>query len=157
MNKYQVNPNKDKVIKAARHTKGKQLYLITNDFDGAVDIKRNVSDIKLNEFLKDPDSYASIKLLRLGIEAIREENRKKLGKVILNSQLRELFYIAKKIKKRVNLFFIVGIESTETWKGFASLLPQNYDGKPKIGIVMNYFAPQALTPLASYDLRTYKK
>jgi len=157
INKYQVCPNKTKIYKAKRYAAGKQLYLITNDFDGGVDVKRNVSDIRVQEYLKNPDNYDDIKLLRLGVECVLEENRRKLGKNITDDELRELFKVTKSKNKRMNLFYMAGLETTEEWETMAELLDQDYGGKPKIGLILNYFDPQALTKMEGYDLTTIKE
>jgi len=157
INKYQVNPNSSKIYKAKKHAAGNQLYLITNDFDGNVNVKRNVSDIRIREYLKKPDEFENIKLLRLGVECVKEENRKNLGKAISDDELRELFKLTKNKGKRMNLFYMAGFESTEEWEGMAELLEQDYDGKPKIGLILNYFDPQALTKMETFDLTKLKE
>jgi len=152
-NKYQVNPYKGRLVKARHATKGKQLYLITNDYDQGVNVKRNVSDATVKEYLKNPAGYNGIKLLRLGVESPIEKTRRMFSKPIKDQDLQDFFKLTKKEKQRVNLFMIAGLNTQEEWEVFAELLDIDYIGSPKIGIVINYFDPQPLTPLAKYDLR----
>lgn len=153
VNKYQVNPHKSKIRRLAEKVGSKQFYLVTNDFDSGVEVSRSVSDARLKEYLSSPDKYDGIGLLRLGVESPSEETRKKLSKPIKADHLREFFRLAKVRRQRVNIFMIAGLDSQEAWESFADLLDQDYDATPKIGVIVNYFDPVALTPLERFDCR----
>jgi radical SAM superfamily enzyme YgiQ (UPF0313 family) len=151
-NKYQVNPNKSRALRIRRKIGNKQLYLITNDFDSGVTVNRSVSDVRIKEYIKNPKSFEGIKLLRLGVESPSESTRKWLSKPIKDDHLIEFFRLTKRQNQRVNIFMMAGFNSQEEWESFSELLDQDYDGKAKIGVIINYFDPCALTPLERYDV-----
>lgn len=155
INKYQVNPYKKKIERIRKKLNG-QLYLITNDFDNQVAAKRNVSDVRVSEYLKNPSKTKDIKLIRLGIESPCEETRKELGKPISNDDLKEFFRITQKLNQRCNLFFIAGFDGQEEWESMIDLFDVDIVGKPKIGFIVNYFSPQPHTPLKDWDLTKIK-
>jgi hypothetical protein len=152
VNRYQVNPYKQRILKAKKYCGSKQLYLITNDYDNAIDIKRKVSDVTIKEYLKKPDSYKDIGLLRLGIESPVESTRKMLRKHIKDSELKEFFRITGILKKRVNIFMIAGLDSMNSFLYFSDMFDYSFESSPAVGIIINYFDPQPLTPMYDYDL-----
>lgn len=157
INKYQVNPNKNKIYIARKIIKNKQLYLICNDFDGKVKIKRKVSDVRVKKYIENPNFYNGIQLLRLGIESPFSETRKKLGKYIDDDELKELFKITKAKKQRINLFFIAGLDVNEQWEKMVNLFENDITNIPRIGIIINYFDSQVLTPMSDYDMTTIQE
>lgn len=152
-NKYQVNPFVHKIEKIKKYTEGKRLCLIANDYDQGVFVKRDASDITIKEYLKNPKHYDGVKLLRLGVESPVQKTRSFFSKPIKDKSLQDVFNITKRHKKRINIFMIAGLDTQEGWESFADLLEQDYYGLPKIGVIINYFDPQPLTPLANWDVR----
>lgn len=149
-NKYQVNPNKIRIINARK--KVSNLMLICNEDDGS-GINRSVSDVVLKEYIANPGKYKGIRRLRLGVERVSQAGRFELSKPIKDNELKRFFLLTKKFGQVVNLFFIVGLDPVEDWESFIDLLPESIEFKPQIGIISNYFDPQPLTPMANFDLR----
>jgi radical SAM superfamily enzyme YgiQ (UPF0313 family) len=155
INKYQTHPNKAVFDRLREKIKG-QLYLISNDYDKTINIKRNTADITVKEYLSDPNGYSHIQFIYLGIEGVAGESRKLFGKNVTTEMIKEMFGITGKLRQRTKLFFIAGVDSQEAWEAFAEYLPITYDSEPSMGIIVNYFSPQAYTPLGNYDLRQMK-
>lgn len=153
VNKYQVNPYKARIKKLKDKIGPKQFYLVTNDFDSGVSVDRSVSDVRIKEYLSNPGKFKGINLLRIGVESPEEKTRKWLSKPIKADHLRDFFKLTKKRKQRVNMFMIAGLDSQESWEGFAELFEQSYEASPKIGVIINYFDPAKLTPFQNYDIR----
>jgi len=154
LNKYQKNPEGSLVLKRIRNKigKSKQLYVISNDFSESY-AGRNVADVLVSDFLRNPLKFKNVKLIRCGVEFAKEENRRKYAKPISNEEIRKLIRLTKKMGKRMNIFMIAGLETEQDYLDFGKdVLEPDYDTNPKIGFIFNYLSPQKLTPLENFNL-----
>jgi radical SAM superfamily enzyme YgiQ (UPF0313 family) len=111
-------------------------------------------DLKIRDYLNGNYKNRSF---RIGIEFMREENRKKYGKPIPDSLITELVNKSQQRNQELVLYMLAGIESDDDVEHFVSLFPffqESYS--PRIMIHFQYIDFNELTPIAGYDVRLRK-
>jgi len=150
VNKYQKTNKSEEVIRKSLPTKS-QVYLISNDYIGK-NVAKSVTDARIPHFLKHYNEYTKTQLIRVGVESPTERIRYFFRKNVFDEDIKEFLDLAKRINKRVTLFFIIGLDTEEDYLNWIDKIGATMDAKPKIHIVVNYFSPEIGTPLEFFDL-----
>lgn len=111
-----------------------------------------ISDIRVKDYLRNPDGYKNIKRIRVGVEFFTEELRKSFGKPLSSEEIKTFISLTKKYNQEVTLYFIIGFDNNFI-EFCEKSIPVDYDLKPKIKIAMTYLDPQPMTPIQDLDIR----
>lgn len=128
-----------------------KLTLITNDSSPVRQSPVvNAQSVRVRDYLRAPGRYKAT-MLRFGIEAWTEEQRRAWHKPIANEEILELLHVTGKHRQSCELFFLVGYPgwSMADVEAFAEMLPADARNSPAVRVKCTYLDPCPHTELAS--------
>lgn len=132
--------------------KGKHIIYVTND-DGMIASGAGSTTVK--RFLEyETDKWP--KVIRLGVEGITEERRKFFSKYISTEQLADAIKKSIKIKRQLQLFFIIGFcddPKDGVFDELANIIGVEKVRFPRIYFKFTWFESSPHTPLGRFDLK----
>ncbi len=128
-----------------------KLVYVTND-DGLGD---GAGSTTLKNFINsDRDKWPMV--TRLGIEGVTEKRRRSFAKPISDEEIAAAIIKAKRIRRQLELFFIVGFpddpEPVSAFEKIADLIGTETARYPRVYMKFTWFEPCPHTPLANWDL-----
>lgn len=113
---------------------------------------RAITEVLLKHYIRHPNDYGNIRMIRTGYEFMNEKLSKNLAKGVMISDFNEFIKLSKYKKSKSIVYFIAGLEGTEEIKeNILNILP-DYETMPVITINYTYLQPQNYTAFYDYDI-----
>jgi hypothetical protein len=112
---------------------------------------RGVTEVLMRKYNARP--LDKVRLVRCGMEFVREEYSKNLAKGVTVADLDRFLAITATKKSKAIIYFIAGLETTEEIIDALSGLSQDYRTIPAVTLNWTYLAPQHYTPMYDLDIR----